>query len=103
MSGESFEGVSSIRLHSGRDYVDDRQRLFVRWTEVFLLSQSSESSSSAVSDPPDPMGAATAAAKAVCAALAASRNLNALKEGGHSPIAVRLTLDPEMVRSGEEF
>ena len=104
VNGESLEGISSIRLHSGRDYVDDRQRLFIRWTEVFLLSSSMEAggngpaAASALMDPPDPMSAATAAAKSICAALAASKNLKAIKEGGHSPLAVRITLDPEMVR-----
>ncbi len=31
IDGASLEGVASIRLHSGRDYVDDRNGIFVRY------------------------------------------------------------------------
>ncbi len=102
IDGASLEGVASIRLHSGRDYVDERNGLFVRWTEVFLLSQSEDpsasdpASSSGLLDLPDPMTAATVAARAVAQATVA---IAARMKGGHGidKFAVRVTLDPENV------
>lgn len=92
IDGRAFDGISSIRLHSGRDYVSDRSNHFIRWTEVFLLSSST---SSAEFDPPDPMSAATHVAKAVCHAMVP--NLKKFVEEGKSSLSVRVTLDPEQV------
>ena len=85
--------MPSIRLHNGPDYFNYDARLFIRCTEVFILTEDSDS---AVVDPPDPMSAAAVVAKAVCAAT--KRHLSAFREKmGVTKFAVRVLLDPEQV------
>ena len=64
----------------------------IRWTEVFIISSL---------DPPDPARAAEGVARAVCLALLPS--LPSMKDGDLSPLAVRVSTDPDNVsRRGEE-
>ena len=58
----------------------------IRWTEVFIISSV---------DPPDPARAAEGVARAVCVALLPS--LTVMKEAELSPLAVRVSTDPDNV------
>ncbi len=106
ISGASMSGVSSIRLHNGRDCVDERSSLFIRWTEVFLLSSSEDSAVGGVdaaaicADPPDPMVAATCVARAVTDAMIPA--LKQMWQERLTPFAVRVTLHPENVRRHQQ-
>eukprot|EP00095_Tigriopus_kingsejongensis_P006649 snap_masked-scaffold363_size195477-processed-gene-0.10 protein:Tk06649 transcript:snap_masked-scaffold363_size195477-processed-gene-0.10-mRNA-1 annotation:"zinc finger protein fyve domain-containing" len=89
LDGRPLDGLSSIRLHSGRDFISDKSNHFIRWTEVFLLSPPI----SYDTDPLDPMNVATALAKAVCLTLAP--HLKYLLAERQNPLAVRVNLEAD--------
>ena len=103
IDGKAMDGITSFRIHSGPDMTQDRWGEFVlserhtshltpvcscliRWTEVFIISSV---------DPPDPARAAEGVARAVCLALLPS--LTIMKEADLSPLAVRVSTDPDNV------
>lgn len=92
VDGVNLNGVPSIRLHSGRDYVSADVDLFIRWTEVFLYRNPSSDN---FADLPDPMALASTIAKSICSALVV--HLKDLGESGVTRLAVRVKLDPEQV------
>ena len=94
MDGSSLAGCSSIRLHSGRDFVCSESNSFLRWTEVFLLKRGRAED---YTDSSDPMALASVLAKAICSGMVGS--LPNLKATGVSKLAVRVKLDPENVRT----
>ena len=102
IDGKAMDGITSFRIHSGPDMTQDRWEEFtldqtsdltpvvcsclIRWTEVFIISSL---------DPPDPARAAEGVARAVCVALLP--NLTMMKDGDLSPLAVRVSTDPDNV------
>ncbi len=84
-----LDGFTSVRLHSRRDFTSRGSSYFVRWTEVFFLSNTSDL------EPSDQMGTASGLAKAVCVAM--SPHLEKLRKANMTTIAIRITLDPEKV------
>lgn len=92
LDGKAMDGISSLRIHSGPDMTQDR--CLIRWTEVFLIN-TGDKGSPIHGDPPDPARAAEGVARAVCVAL--MPHLLQLKEEGLSPLAVRVSLEPDNV------
>jgi MAD (mothers against decapentaplegic) interacting protein len=89
-----MDGVMSIRMSSGgTDYMSGNH--LIRWTEVFLLPMKNPDRP-VTSDAEDPARAAGAIARAICLAL--TPHLAKLKEAELTPLAVRVSLDPESVR-----
>ena len=102
IDGKPMDGITSFRIHSGPDMTQDRWgelvlsgrhyhrhtccSCLIRWTEVFIISSV---------DPPDPARAAEGVARAVCLALLPS--LTVMKEAEFSPLAVRVSTDPDNV------
>jgi hypothetical protein len=95
VDGRSLVGTSSIRLHSGRDYVCGEANLYIRWTELFLLKLRGNNDD--FSDTPDPMSVSSTMAKAICSGLVTY--LGPLRRSGVTKIAVRVKLEQENVRN----
>lgn len=93
IDGACLGGLSSFRLHSGRDFVSDEDcNLFVRWTEAFVFRDDDGPEL----DSPDPMAVASSLARAICSALV--KHLRQLRDDGMAKIAVRVTVGSEEVR-----
>ena len=92
-----MDGVPSIRMmHGGPDYSSKSH--MIRWTEVFMLPSTKEHSDNTTdyTEPPDPSRITSHIAKAISMALLP--HLKQLKQEDFSPLAVKVCLDPEIVR-----
>jgi len=94
LDGKPMDGISSLRIHSGPDMTQDR--CLIRWTEVFLINTGERPGATTNGDAPAPARAAEGIARAVSVALLP--HLQALKEEGLTPLAVRVTLDQDNVQ-----
>merc|ERR1719219_2883461 len=94
LDGKPMDGISSLRIHSGPDMTQDR--CLIRWTEVFLINTGERPGATTNGDAPAPARAAEGIARAVSVALLP--HLQALKEEGLTPLAVRVTLDQDIVQ-----
>nr|CAD7592012.1 unnamed protein product [Timema genevievae] len=91
IDGKAFDGIPSIRVHNGTDYVGSTR--FVRWTEVFILQ--SEDVFGQSGDPVDISLLSESIARATCVALV--KLLDLLSQAGLTRLAVRATIHPENV------
>ncbi|XP_071449797.1 zinc finger FYVE domain-containing protein 16 isoform X2 [Hetaerina americana] len=92
IDGMALDGVPSIRVHNGTNYVSDTK--FIRWTEVFLIQQSNnEALPSGRGDAVDVSRISESIAHAVCLAL--HPYLDLLWSHALTLIAVRATLGPD--------
>nr|CAD7423939.1 unnamed protein product [Timema monikensis] len=91
IDGKAFDGIPSIRVHNGTDYVSSTR--FVRWTEVFILQ--SEDVFGQSGDPVDISLLSESIARATCVALV--KLLDLLSQAGLTRLAVRATIHPENV------
>lgn len=92
IDGMAMDGVSSIRIHCGTDYVGDEH--LIRWTEVYLV-RTDDSVGSRRTDPVDISKVSDSLAQACCVALAP--HLGHLYTAGLTKIGLRVTLDPDNV------
>ena len=91
-----MDGIASIRMtHAGPDYASKSH--MIRWTEVFMLPSNKITENVEYTEPPDPSRITSHIAKAISMALLP--NLKQLKAENLSPLAVKVCLDPENVRS----
>ena len=91
-----MDGIPSIRMtHAGPDYTSKSH--MIRWTEVFMLPNNKITENVEYIEPPDPSRITSHIAKAISMALLP--NLKQLKAENLSPLAVKVCLDPENVRS----
>ena len=95
IDGRPMDGIPSIRMmHSGPDFASKNH--MIRWTEVFILPNNKEQTGeSEYSEPPDPTRLTSHIAKAISMALLP--HLKSLKTKDLSPLAVKVSLDPENV------
>lgn len=93
IDGSPMDGIMSIRIKgTSQDYTNGDH--CIRWTELFLLPTSGpQNDHGDFSDPPDPARVASHIAKAVCNAL--QPHLAKLRDQDLTPLAVRVSLDPE--------
>jgi len=89
IDGKAMDGVPSLRIHSGPDMRSESH--LIRWTELFLI----KNEGARPGQERDPTRLAESVARAVGAALIP--HLNNLKQENCTPLAVRITLDPENV------
>ncbi|CAG0920890.1 unnamed protein product, partial [Notodromas monacha] len=91
IDGLSFEGVKSVRIPSGTDYLGETR--LVRWTELFLLRV--DEGDGPWSEPLNISRMAEGISRATCFALIP--HLDVLKRSGFSRIGLRATIDVENV------
>ncbi|XP_063229929.1 zinc finger FYVE domain-containing protein 9 [Bacillus rossius redtenbacheri] len=91
IDGKCLDGVPSIRVHNGTDYVGSSR--FIRWTEVFIIQ--SEDGSGHSGDPLDISRLSESIAQATCLALVPM--LDSLAQAGLTMLAVRANIHPDSV------
>ncbi|XP_051176882.1 zinc finger FYVE domain-containing protein 9 isoform X3 [Leptopilina boulardi] len=91
IDGKPMDGVPSIRVHNGVDYVGTSR--FIRWTEVFIVK--SDDHPNGVHDPVDINKLSENIARATCTALV--KLLDLLAAAGLTKLAVRTTIHPDNV------
>ena len=96
IDGKAMDGVTSFRIHSGPDMTHNR--CLIRWTEVFLISTNSSTNTGSLTEPPDPARASEGVARSVCVALLPS--LDMIRQQELSPLAVRVSTQPDNVSTG---
>ncbi|KAF0312716.1 Zinc finger FYVE domain-containing protein 9 [Amphibalanus amphitrite] len=87
-----LDGIPSIRVHSGTDYVGDSK--LIRWTEVYLIKVT-ESVARSSSEPPDFSRLAEEVARGTCVAL--TPHLPLLADSERTRIGLRATVDRDTV------
>ncbi|XP_044261066.1 zinc finger FYVE domain-containing protein 16 [Tribolium madens] len=87
IDNKSMEGIPSIRVHNGKDYVNGNR--FIRWTEVFIVQNESEASRN--QDPIDISKVSETIAKATCTALV--KYLDLLISNNFHKIGIRANLN----------
>ena len=95
VDGRPMDGIPSIRMmHSVPDSASKSH--MIRWTEVFILPNNKENSGNyEYLEPPDPTRVTSHIAKAI--SLALLPHLKQLKSQDLSPLAIKVSLDPENV------
>ena len=90
-----MDGIPSIKImHSVPDSASKSH--MIRWTEVFILPNNKENSGNyEYLEPPDPTRVTSHIAKAI--SLALLPHLKQLKSQDLSPLAIKVSLDPENV------
>ncbi|XP_043480801.1 zinc finger FYVE domain-containing protein 9 isoform X2 [Leptopilina heterotoma] len=91
IDSKPMDGVPSIRVHNGVDYVGTSR--FIRWTEVFIIK--SDDHPTGVHDPVDINKLSENIARATCTALV--KLLDLLAAAGLTKLAVRTTIHPDNV------
>ncbi|GAB6028768.1 Zinc finger FYVE domain-containing protein 16 [Chamberlinius hualienensis] len=92
IDGKPLDGVTSIRVHRGMDYVGENY--LIRWTEVYIIKNDTVVTSRSC-DPTDVSKVSDTLAQACCLALAS--HLSSLYSNGLNKIGLRITLDSESV------
>ncbi|EFA05099.1 zinc finger FYVE domain-containing protein 9 [Tribolium castaneum] len=87
IDNKSMEGIPSIRVHNGKDYVNGGR--FIRWTEVFIVQNEGEASRN--QDPIDISKVSETIAKATCTALV--KYLDLLISNSFYKIGIRANLN----------
>lgn len=91
-----MNGIPSIRVHNGKDYMSNSKTRLIRWTEAFLIQNGEELNNSKNKDPVDISKVSESIAKAACNALV--KYLDLLASNNFYKIGIRITLHVENVR-----